>query len=228
MRWGSVALTVLLGVAGPVIGGRIGANWEMDMGGVMIREASGADADAIRGIYAPIVEGTCTSFDLLPPSVEEMAGRIETTMLRYPWLVCEEDGVVGYAYGTRFRGRAAYDWVCEVSVYVSSETRGRGIGCGLYTSLLGCLDVLGYHMAYAGITLPNNASVALHESMGFDAVGVFSHAGFKHGRWCDVGWWERVLRKNADTNRSPLRPSEVTDRTAWGEAVALGISLIGG
>jgi phosphinothricin acetyltransferase len=123
-----------------------------------------------------------------------MAQRIERTWLTHPWLVAEEDGeVVGFAYGARHRERAAYRWATDVAVYVSAEHRRRGIGAALYGELLPLLAAQGLHVACAGITLPNEASVALHERCGFSLIGVYRRIGWKAGGWHDVGWWQREL-----------------------------------
>jgi L-amino acid N-acyltransferase YncA len=162
-----------------------------------IRLASPDDAAAVHTIYAPIVKDTPISFETEPPAVDEMRRRIETTLAQFPWLVALDDAeqVAGYVYAGRYAERPAYRWSTTVTAYVRSERRGRGIGKALYDELFGQLKSLGYCQAYAGITLPNVASVALHESMGFVRVGVFANAGFKLGRWHDVGWWQLSLQR---------------------------------
>ena len=160
----------------------------------MIRPATDADAAAILAIYAPIVRETAISFELEPPSVEEMATRIRTTLTAHPWLVDERDGRLrGYAYAARFKARPAYDRTCEVSVYVAPEAQGRGIGRALYTALFEELARRGVRQAIATITLPNEASVAMHERMGFRHVGRLRAVGFKFGAWQDVGLWQRPV-----------------------------------
>jgi L-amino acid N-acyltransferase YncA len=132
---------------------------------------------------------------------------------RLPWLVAETaEGVTGYAYAAPFRSRAAYRWSVETSVYLGEAARGCGIGRRLYDHLLAELCDLGYVNAYAGIALPNEASVRLHEAVGFTAIGVFPAAGHKHGRWVDVGWWVRALRPPPGA-ASPPRPWEPARRT---------------
>ena len=139
-----------------------------------IRVATQADAAGILAIYAPIVEATATSFEAEPPTLEEMQGRIERTLMQYPWLVCVEgDRVLGYVYGSSFRARHAYQWSVEVSVYIHPEAQGQGVGRRLYTELFALLRRQGYISAYAGATLPNPGSVRLHESMGFEPCGTF-------------------------------------------------------
>jgi L-amino acid N-acyltransferase YncA len=160
---------------------------------VRVRLATQEDAAAIRAIYAPYVEGSAISFEEDVPSVEEMAGRMESG---YPWVVAEPDGaVVGYAYGSVHRARPAYRWSVEVSAYVHQDWHGRGIGRLLYAELFERLREGGFVTAFAGIALPNEASVRFHESMGFEPIGVFRNIGFKLGRWHDVGWWQRPLRE---------------------------------
>ena len=145
-------------------------------------------------IYRPIVEQTATSFELAVPSVEEFASRIVKTVSTHEWLVAEDDGnLVGYAYASPHRAREAYRYSAEVSVYVHPECRGRGLGRDLYDALFDAIDKLGFHYAYAGIALPNDASIALHQSIGFTEIGTFREVGYKHGAWHDVSWWQRKI-----------------------------------
>ncbi len=161
-----------------------------------IRPATTADAPAIQAIYAPIVEQTPISFEEAPPSVDEMAARITDIQTRYPYLVAERAGeILGYAYAGRYKERHAYRWSTEVTAYVAEQARGSGIGRLLYRNLLDRLDAAGFHTAIAIIALPNPASVALHESVGFTHVGTFREVGHKFGRWHDVGHWQRLIRK---------------------------------
>jgi phosphinothricin acetyltransferase len=160
-----------------------------------IRLATTADAETIARIYGPHVAESPTSFEAEAPDAPEMARRIADTLATHAWLAFEEDGRVGgYAYGSKHRARAAYQWSAEVSVYVDETCRRRRIGQALYTSLFRILAAQGYVNAYAGITLPNEASVALHESVGFVPVGVYRQIGYKRGRWHDVGWWQLALQ----------------------------------
>jgi phosphinothricin acetyltransferase len=159
-----------------------------------IRVAMPADADQIQAIYAPIVRDTTISFEDEPPTAEEMAGRIAGTLSTHPYLVCEEDGrVLGYIYASAFRARAAYRWSVETTVYIDGRTRRSGVGRALYEALLPILRRQGFHSAFAGIALPNAGSAGLHETLGFRSVGVYQDVGFKHGQWCDVGWWRLGL-----------------------------------
>jgi phosphinothricin acetyltransferase len=161
---------------------------------IWLRDATLEDAATIQSIYAPIVDTTHISFELESPSVDEMRRRIEQVTRNLPWLVAADgDEVVGYAYATPHAERAAYRWAVDTSVYLAEEARGRGIGKAIYKDLLHQLRGCGYVSAYAGIALPNDASVALHERLGFVAVGSFPTAGFKLGRWIDVSLWRCAL-----------------------------------
>ena len=161
---------------------------------IKIRRATPKDAPSIQAIYAPMVEHSAVSFEEVPPTINEMAERIASHTEAYPYLVAERSGlIVGYAYASQHRTRAAYRWSVDVSVYVASEGRRTGVGRALYDDLLPRLAELGYHAAFAGIGLPNPASIALHEAVGFEPVGVYREVGFKHGQWHDVGWWQCLL-----------------------------------
>ncbi len=167
------------------------------------------DAAACAAIYAPHVEGSAVSFEERAPGAEEMAVRIERYGASHAWLVADQEGqVVGYAYATAFNQRPAYRWSASVSVYIAAEFRGRGIGRALYEALLERLRKHGFHMACAGITLPNEASVALHEGLGFEPVGVNRRIGWKQGAWRDVGWWQLELAPAGEGHPpEPLPPS---------------------
>lgn len=164
----------------------------------MIRPATTADAAAIAAIYAPIVETTVISFETTAPTPEEMARRIEAIVATHPWLVFEDaedaEGVAGYAYASPHAPRDAYRWSVNVSVYNAERARRRGVGRALYGALFEILRRQGFHMAFAGITLPNEASVGLHEAMGFRPLGVYREVGFKLGAWRDVGYWSLELQ----------------------------------
>jgi L-amino acid N-acyltransferase YncA len=160
-----------------------------------IRDADPArDAGACAEIYAPHVEGSAVSFEERAPGAGEMAARIERYGAGHAWLVAEREGeVVGYAYATAFNQRPAYRWSASVSVYVAAEARGAGIGRSLYEALFARLRERGFRMACAGITLPNEASVGLHESLGFEQTGANREIGWKQGAWRDVGWFQLEL-----------------------------------
>ena len=169
-----------------------------------IRLATPDDARAVADIYEPIVRDTFISFETQAPDTGEMRRRIEYTLPDFPWLIREVDGLVaGYAYASRHRDRAAYQWSVDVSCYVHEEFRGRGIGAALYRALLDILRRQGYFNAYAGIALPNEASVRLHESVGFRAIGRYANVGYKLGAWRDVGWWGREIAPPAADPAAP-------------------------
>jgi phosphinothricin acetyltransferase len=159
--------------------------------GPVLRSARPDDAAAIAEIYAPYVRDTVISFEVDPPGTDEMRQRMTHTLQTYPWLVVEEVGeVVGYAYASQHRSREAYRWACDVAVYLHPKAQGQGYGSRLYSELLLILKRQGLRAAFGGIALPNPASVALHEKMGFRHLGTYSNVGFKHGGWHDVGWWQ--------------------------------------
>src|SRR4051812_1705742 len=186
----------------------------------MIRPASAADAEAIAAIYRPIVLDTAISFETVPPGPAEMERRIAATLEIAPWLVYEEQGKLGgYAYGSRHRERAAYQWSVDVSVYVDEAHRRRGIGRALYTALFPLLRLQGFHAAHAGVTLPNAASVALHESLGFVPVGIYRGVGYKLGAWYDVGWWQLSLRERIPDPPPPRYLPEARLHPGWPAAL---------
>jgi phosphinothricin acetyltransferase len=194
-----------------------------------IRFADELDAAAIVGIYRPVVESTAISFETAPPDRNEMARRIVDTTRELPWLVCEIGGrVAGYAYATKHRVRSAYRWSVDTSVYVDAGCRQRGVARGLYTSLFGILSAQGYFNAYAGIALPNAASVGLHEAVGFRKVGVYQRVGYKFGEWRDVGWWQLELRAHEASPAEPLDIETIRALPGWQALVARGEPAVRG
>jgi phosphinothricin acetyltransferase len=172
----------------------------------LLRLARAGDVPAMLAIYAPLVRDTTISFEYEPPTLAEMTQRLQTIQRDYPWLVCERDGqVAGYAYASAFRARAAYRWTAEVTIYMHPDHAGRGLATALYRALFDRLRAQGLRTAVAVITLPNPRSVALHERLGFQPVGVFQNAGFKHGQWLDTGWWQLALGSGSapDAPRPP-------------------------
>lgn len=191
----------------------------------MIRLADEGDSAQIARIYAPIVRDTIISFETEPPRVGEISGRVRETLTRWPWLVYERDGeILGYAYAGAHNPRAAYQWSVDVSAYVREDARRTGVGRGLYSSLLAALELQGFYNAYAGITLPNEASVGLHEALGFRPVGVYEGVGYKLGAWRDVGWWGLALRRNArdETPTPPVALPSAKAAAGWDEALRRG------
>jgi L-amino acid N-acyltransferase YncA len=185
---------------------------------MLIRHADpDADGPACAGIYAPAVNDGVASFEAVAPTAEQMSERIARVGSRYPWLVAAEgDDVLGYAYATEHRARAAYRWAADTTVYVSPRAQRRGVGRALYGALLPLLAQQGLYTAVAGITLPNDASVALHERMGFELVGHYRDIGFKHGAWRTVGWWQARLREPVagQTPAEPGPPARLDDDLA--------------
>ena len=157
-----------------------------------------------------------------------MEGRIAATLELAPWLVYEDQAgrVAGYAYGSRHRDRAAYQWSVDVSVYVDEAFRRRGIGRALYTTLFPLLRLQGFHAAHAGITLPNSGSVGLHESLGFVPVGIYRGVGYKLSAWHDVGWWQLGLRDRAPDPAPPRPLREAQRDPAWPGALAANPSRL--
>jgi L-amino acid N-acyltransferase YncA len=161
----------------------------------VIRLATLEDAAAICEIYAPFCENTPVSFEMEAPSVDEMRRRISKTLQSLPWIVFEHDNsILGYAYASPHRERAAYRWSVDVSAYVRDGHRRSGVGRALYTKLFEIVRSQGFYTALAGITLPNPGSVGLHEAMGFELIGVYRNIGYKCGNWHDVAWYQLPLR----------------------------------
>lgn len=159
-----------------------------------IRVANVDDAAACRAIYAPYVTDTVISFETEVPTVDAMAGRIADANRQHVWLVLEEgERMLGYAYAHSFASRPAYDWSCETSIYLARSAHRTGAGRALYAELLPRLVALGYRRAFAGVALPNEASVGIHRAFGFEQVGVFERVGWKNGAWHDVAWLQRDL-----------------------------------
>lgn len=174
--------------------------------------ATPEDAGAVADIYLPYVRDTAVSFETSAPTAQEMRSRMTSTLVTLPWLVVTDgQAVKGYAYASPHRARDAYRWCVDVSLYLEASIRGRGHGRRIYTALLNLLAAQGYVNAYAGITLPNAASVGLHEALGFSPVGVFRDVGFKQDRWWDVGWWHRRLADPAGSPHAPKSWAELAD-----------------
>jgi len=160
----------------------------------MIRTCQPADAARICEIYNHYVRETVVSFEETPVSEDDMAARIERIVERFPWLVWEEGGTVaGYAYAGPWHARSAYRYTVESTIYLAPDRVRRGVGGRLYEALIRDLESRGLRCVIAGIALPNPASVALHEKLGFVKVGQLDDVGFKHERWIDVGYWELIL-----------------------------------
>ncbi len=193
-----------------------------------IRLAHEGDAQRCLSIYAPIVRETPISFEIEPPSEEEFRQRIVSILQQMPWLVCEINGeLLGYAYASTYRQRAAFQWCVESSIYVSGAHRRKGVAKALYTSLIRVLQLQGFYNVYAGITLPNPASVALHEAVGFLPLGVYPDVGYKLGRWHDLGWWHLSLQpERSESVLPPLALNKVFNSVQWQDALSSGLSIL--
>ena len=179
---------------------------------ITVRAATAADAPAVAAIYAPVVTATATSFEERPPTPDEI-GRRMLARPRLPWLVADDGGrVAGYAYASAHRARPAYRWSADCSVYLDPAYRGQGLGRRLYQQLITEVRDLGYRTLFAGIALPNPASVGLHEALGFTPAGVFRGVGYKLGAWRDVGWWQLPLD---GTGPGPGTGTDPAEPRAW-------------
>ena len=162
----------------------------------MIRNVTPEDAAAISAIYNHYVEQSDISFEEVAVTPQEMAARIVSISDKFPWVVfCEGEQLLGYAYASAWKSRAAYRYSVETSVYLAPSARGRNLGTELYRELLPRLREAGYHTAVACISLPNAASIHLHEKMGFSKVAHFKEVGFKREKWIDIGYWQLSLSR---------------------------------
>ena len=181
------------------------------------------DGEAVAAIYRPAVESSVASFETDAPSASVMSQRMAATLERTPWLVGISGGAVaGYAYAGRFRERAAYRWSVEISAYVDPAAHGRGIGRQLYEVLVPILRRQGFVNLLAGITLPNPASVRLHEAIGLELTGTYRRVGYKFGAWHDVAWYARRLAEPAG---APPEPVPLPDLLAHDAASLAGFGL---
>jgi phosphinothricin acetyltransferase len=182
-----------------------------------IRLAGIDDAADIAAIYRPYVTDAVTSFEIEPPDAREMSSRMAAVLARAPWLVYSDAGgaPIGYAYASRHHERAAYQWSVDVAVYIHAGHHRRGVGRALYETLFSLLRLQGYYVAHAGITLPNAASIGLHESLGFQPVGVYPAVGWKFGAWRDVGWWRLPLQPLPTTPAPPLSLADAQSHPDW-------------
>lgn len=176
-----------------------------------IRLATIEDAKQVLEIYSNYVINTATSFETDVPSEQEMQSRIASCLQKYPWIVCViNERIAGYVYSSKHREREAYQWSCESSVYVDDDFQGRGIGKKLYQLLFQILKLQGFRNVYAGITMPNEASINLHEKCGFKHFATYENIGYKLGKWHTVKWWKLQIN-NYDLNPPPpIKISELT------------------
>ena len=201
------------------------------MPGFTLRQATLDDAAGIAAVYAPYVAHTAISFELVPPSAAEMTERIARVTAHAPWLVVEaEDGVSGYAYLSRHNERAAYQWSVDCTVYVASTRQRSGFGRALYTTLFELGRLQGFCAVHAGVTLPNAASVGLHEAFGFTPIARYPKVGHKLGAWHDVAYWQLELQgrdQAPPARRSPLEAAG-DEPDAWAAAFEAGQALLDG
>ena len=191
-----------------------------------IRLATTGDAASVAAIYAPFCEGSVVSFEEVAPAAGEMANRIATVTAQRPWIVLEDDGaVVGYAYATPHNERRAYRWSVNTAIYVSRTHHRRGAGRALYATLFELLRFLGYYKAAAGITLPNAASVGLHEAVGFELMGVYRDIGYKLGSWRDVAWYQAQIQPLPPEPQEPRGVGTMQGSPEWHDAVKRGLAL---
>src|SRR5260370_25375695 len=178
-----------------------------------LRLVSRDDAAQIAAIYAPFCSETAVSFETVAPDEGAIRERIRAVTDRYPWLVAvsEEDVVLGYAYAGKHRERSAYRWSVDFTAYLAPAAKRRGIGTKLYTALAEICRQMGYYRAFAAITLPNEASIRLHEKIGFRPIGVYQRVGFKLGKWHNVGWLSLDLLPESDSPSEPRSIAEMGD-----------------
>ena len=159
-----------------------------------IRQVQLSDAEQILKVYAPFITDTCISFEYVVPSVEEFEQRIAGISAEYPYIVLEADGeIVGYAYAHRYLERVAYSWDVEVTIYLAPKVQGKGLGVILYDALEKLLALQNIKNLYSCITGDNTHSIEMHRSMGYELIGTFPKAGFKHDRWLDVVWMAKTI-----------------------------------
>ena len=194
----------------------------------VIRLANESDALQMLAIYEPVVKETAISFEIVPPSETEFEERINSYRKQMPWLVCEINGeLLGYAYASPYRTRAAYQWSVESSVYVSVNYRRKRVAKALYTSLFQILQLQGFYNVVAAIALPNPVSVAAHEAVGFSPIGVLHRIGYKFGEWHDVGSWQLSLQQQqTQLVKPPISMTEVQKSPLWDQALTSGLALL--
>ena len=180
----------------------------------MIRQAKPTDTTEILDIYSPYIRDTSITFETEIPSVADLGKRIQSCLENWPWLVFERNGrIAGYAYASRYRERAAYQWSIECSVYIHNDHHRSGIAKALYISLFSILKAQGFTKVYAVINLPNDPSVALHENMGFKYLATYENVGYKLGKWKNVGWWQLQLNDYSDEPPTPIKFSALDNET---------------
>lgn len=184
----------------------------MENGKHQIRLATSNDAQSVLDIYAPYCLKSPATFELQAPELEEIRNRIDKTLTRYPYLLYEENGQpLAFAYAGQYMERAAYRFSAAVSVYVREGFQGTGKGKALYGVLIPLLKKQGFCNAFAGITMPNPGSEALHKSLGFVQTGLYKNVGYKFEKWHDVSWWQLTLRPPVDIPGEPTPIKEMLE-----------------
>ena len=192
-----------------------------------IRSALESDCQSMLGIYTPIVQNTATSFEFEVPTNQQFLLRVSNIQNHFPWLVCTKDSsLTGYAYAGPHRGRKAYQWSAELSVYIDPEYHRLGIARALYTALIEILKLQGYFTVLAGISLPNENSVRFHESLGFTPIGVYQNIGFKFNRWHSVGWWQYALSDYPTHVSAPQKAQTIINSTAGKEILHRAVEMV--
>jgi Sortase and related acyltransferases len=180
---------------------------------IIIRRAKASDAQDLLGIYAPYVRETAITFEYTVPSLKEFSERINKTLTKYPFLVAvHEAQILGYAYASAFKNRAAYDWAVETTIYVKQDNRQSGVGKKLYQNLEVVLKKQNICNLYACIAYPNPGSIGFHEHLGFQTIGHFSKCGYKFETWYDMVWMEKMIGEH-DQHPELFKP--ITEVYGW-------------
>lgn len=192
-----------------------------------IRLATENDSDSLLKIYSEFIKNTYITFEVDVPSALEFDKRIKNVLEKFPWLVCEINGEnAGYAYASKHKERAAYQWSVDVTVYVNPEYHKRHIATALYTALMELLKVQGYYNAYAGVALPNIKSEGFHEAFGFKPVGVFHNTGYKLDEWRDVKWYELTILEHSKKPATTKTINEIKDTEEFRNIIEIATKMI--
>lgn len=192
-----------------------------------IRLATEEDSDSLLKIYGEFITNTAVTFEVTIPSVLEFSQRIKNVLEKHPWLICEINGEnIGYAYASKHRERAAYQWSVDVTVYISPKYHRKHIATALYTALIELLKVQGYYNAYAGVALPNIKSEGFHEFFCFKPVGVFHNVGYKFNEWRDVKWFELAISEHSKIPSSPKTINEIKDTEEFKVIIKNAIQMV--
>lgn len=192
-----------------------------------IRLAAAEDAAGFLQIYTPFITQTVITFECKVPGEEEFRQRIEKTLQKYPWLVCETEGrIIGYAYASVFNEREAYNWSVTCSVYIDPQYHRQKIGQALYTALFELLKLQGFYNVYALVTMPNQKSEGIHESFGFETVGIFKKTGFKFGSWLDVKWYGLKLNQQNEAPQPPKSIGEIAATDQFRQVLKMAEQII--